>query len=42
MLALRRSLVEDAGMAADETQRAIEAVFRIERVRLIAGRFRIG
>jgi RNA polymerase sigma factor (sigma-70 family) len=28
---------DKAGMAADETQRTIEAVFRIERARLIAG-----
>ena len=41
MLASPAVLAEKAGMAADETQeqtnRAIEAVFRIERARLIAG-----
>jgi RNA polymerase sigma factor (sigma-70 family) len=30
-------LAEEGGMAADETHRAIEAVYRIERARLIAG-----
>jgi RNA polymerase sigma factor (sigma-70 family) len=30
-------LAEEGGMAADETYRAIEAVYRIERARLIAG-----
>ena len=32
-----RVIPNPMGMAADETQRAIEAVFRIERARLIAG-----
>src|SRR3546814_9372572 len=37
MLASPGALPEKAGMAADPTHRAIEAVFRIERARLIAG-----
>jgi RNA polymerase sigma factor (sigma-70 family) len=37
MLASPRSFREKAGMAADEAHRAIEATFRIERARLIAG-----
>lgn len=37
MLASPAMLADKAGMAADETHRAIEAVFRIERARLIAG-----
>jgi RNA polymerase sigma factor (sigma-70 family) len=36
VLASLRTFEEKAGMAADETHRAIEAVFRIERARLIA------
>lgn len=36
-LASPTMLADKAGMAADETHRAIEAVFRIERARLIAG-----
>jgi RNA polymerase sigma factor (sigma-70 family) len=36
MLASPALFAEKAGMAADETHRAIEAVFRIERARLIA------
>ncbi|WP_237246058.1 RNA polymerase sigma factor [Sphingopyxis witflariensis] len=35
-LALPTMLADNAGMAADEAHRAIEAVFRIERARLIA------
>jgi len=37
MLASPERLAEKAGMAQDETHRAIAAVFRIERARLIAG-----
>jgi len=37
MLASPVGLTEDAGMAAGETHQAIEAVFRVERARLIAG-----
>lgn len=37
MLASSAPLTEDAGMAASETHQAIEAVYRIERARLIAG-----
>ena len=41
MLALPPILAEKAGMATDETHRAIEAVFRIERARLIAALARV-
>lgn len=41
MLASPTMLADKAGMAADETHRAIEAVFRIERARLIAGLARL-
>lgn len=41
MLASPTALSEKAGMAADETRRAIEAVFRIERARLIAALARL-
>ncbi|NIJ36199.1 putative RNA polymerase sigma factor [Sphingopyxis panaciterrae] len=41
MLASRTIFADKAGMAADETHRAIEAVFRIERARLIAGLARV-
>ncbi len=41
MLASPASFADKAGMAADDTHRAIEAVFRIERARLIAGLARI-
>src|SRR5918997_5768332 len=37
MLACPRQFEDNAGMAADEAHRVIEAVFRIERARLIAG-----
>jgi len=37
MLATPRSFEDKASMAADEVQRAIEATFRIERARLVAG-----
>jgi RNA polymerase sigma factor (sigma-70 family) len=37
VLASLRVFADKAGMAADEAHRAIEAVFRIERARLIAG-----
>jgi RNA polymerase sigma factor (sigma-70 family) len=41
MLASPAIFAEKAGMAADETHRAIEAVFRIERARLIAALARL-
>lgn len=41
MLASPADLADKAGMAADPTHRAIEAVFRIERARLIAGLARL-
>jgi RNA polymerase sigma factor (sigma-70 family) len=41
MLASSPILAEKAGMATDDTHRAIEAVFRIERARLIAGLARV-
>ena len=41
MLASPAALVEKAGMAVDETHRAIEAVFLIERARLIAALARL-
>lgn len=41
MLASSASFPDKAGMAVDDTQRAIEAVFRIERARLIAGLARV-
>ncbi len=41
MLASTAALSDKAGMAADETHRAIEAVFRIERARLIAALVRM-
>jgi RNA polymerase sigma factor (sigma-70 family) len=40
-LALPPNFADKAGMAADPTHRAIEAVFRIERARLIAGLARL-
>ena len=40
-LASPADLADKAGMAADPTHRAIEAVFRIERARLIAGLARL-
>lgn len=40
-LALPTNFADKAGMAADPTHRAIEAVFRIERARLIAGLARL-
>src|SRR3546814_15873155 len=41
MLASPADLADKAGMAADPTHRAIEAVFRIERARLVAGLARL-
>lgn len=41
MLASSTNFADKAGMAVDDTHRAIEAVFRIERARLIAGLARV-